>query len=160
MHILATLTRLLERALKPFRRRRGIPWTHPALLELHELAERARLLFENPTAYSPGQLAEFVAWSHVMSETNPRGMTDEQKRAFARLVQANSGAPMPEHCFKHDDREPTFVLSQTTLYLCDDCAEEQREAGNIVRPLCGILFGFPVVNADDDGVLDARIIGE
>jgi len=160
MRILVTLKRLLERALKPLRRRRGVPWTHPALLELHELAERARLLFNNPDAYSPGQLAQFVAWSHVMSETNPPGMTDEQKRAFARLVQAHSGTPMQEQCFRHTDRQPTFVLNETTLYLCDDCAEEQRELGNTVRPLLGTLWGFPVLNADDDGILDARIISD
>jgi len=121
--------------------------------KLQDLARRSRALAECPTHYG-------LILSRIMDNVRGPGMTHEQARQFSRLVQANSGAPMQETCFKHDDRKPTFVLNETTLYLCDDCAEEQREHGNIVRPLLGTLWGFPVVNADDDGILDARVIGD
>lgn len=99
-------------------------------------------------------------WSAMEENVRGPGLTYSEARAFARLAEANSGSPMPAHCFRHTEREPTFVVTETTLYLCNDCAEEQRELGAIVRPLRGVSGGLPVLDADDDGILDCRIIDD
>lgn len=64
------------------------------------------------------------------------------------------------NCKNHKDIPSTHITQSGNIPLCDDCTVAAREHGFIVRKHRGFLWGYPIVVQDDDGVLDARVIGE
>ena len=159
---------------------RGIPWAHTATLRIHESEEEARrtaawygassaVCDENGVVNFRDRIRELdeeacddgLCWLPDCPRCSAWSKIKENVTT-GRVLQTD-GPPRSDletGCWTHPDREPKFMINNSTIYLCAECAEDHRDRGLHVRPIFGFMFGYPVLSSEDDGILDARIISD